>query len=349
MNQAVSVELWRAPTPIPRPVLTAAGVYDTYFHLVAVARADGCEGWGYAGLPSLDELGRASAFSASLISGGSSALADLLGVERYGHDTASHAATCAIALAAWDLAGRLLGVGCADLWGRRRADAPLDCYASGLFLDAPLEGLITEAEAYRSQGYRYVKMRVGVGIDNDIERYRAVATVFPEPGAIAVDAFHSWTAADVRAFATAVGPDVLWIEDATPYGELAAVQPIGAPMASGESLETVAELLALHRDGALDYSLPDVMRLGGPQAWLGAAHALVATGARVGAHVFTPQSAHLLACIADPLPVEVFDWSDPLFVEPPKPGPDGRLDVRGPGFGVELDRAALERYGERIR
>jgi L-alanine-DL-glutamate epimerase-like enolase superfamily enzyme len=44
----------------------------------------------------------------------------------------------------------------------------------------------------------------------------------------------------------------------------------------------------------------------------------------------------------------VFTWSDPLFEEPPRPGPSGRLAVRGPGFGVDLDEAALGRLGERV-
>ena len=44
-----------------------------------------------------------------------------------------------------------------------------------------------------------------------------------------------------------------------------------------------------------------------------------------------------------PLPVEVFDWSDPLMEEPPRPDEHGRLRVTGPGFGVTLDRQTLER------
>jgi L-alanine-DL-glutamate epimerase-like enolase superfamily enzyme len=56
-------------------------------------------------------------------------------------------------------------------------------------------------------------------------------------------------------------------------------------------------------------------------------------------------STHLLACVDDPLPVEVFDWSDALFAVAPVPRPDGRLAVDGPGLGVDLDPDALDRLG----
>jgi L-alanine-DL-glutamate epimerase-like enolase superfamily enzyme len=98
----------------------------------------------------------------------------------------------------------------------------------------------------------------------------------------------------------------------------------------------------------MQYALLDVQRLGGPVRWLRTAAALAARGARIGSHVYTPQSAHLMACVDDPLPVEVFDWSDPLFVEPPGADADGRLAVQGPGFGVEVDLDLLHTHGERV-
>ena len=77
-------------------------------------------------------------------------LGALLAVEhrpRHGERTAWHAATNAIALAAWDLAARELDVACADLWGRRPQTDALDAYASGYFLDASLDALVTRSRA----------------------------------------------------------------------------------------------------------------------------------------------------------------------------------------------------------
>ena len=348
MHDTLEVELWRAPTPIPRPVLTAAGPYDTYFHLVVVVRQDGHVGWGYSGMATEAQLDDACRVARSLVPGPRATLATLLGAEAHGTDTASRGATSALALAAWDLVGRRLGIAVADLWGRRPGFAELEAYHSGFFLDAPADELDAEAERARSAGFRLVKMRTGLTLAADVARYEQIRARFPEPRAIAVDAFHSWDAPGARAFVDAVGADLLWIEDATPYDQMGALAGCGAPVASGESLETTADLVDLTTQARLDAALLDVQRLGGPRRWLDAATVLAARGTRIGAHVYTPYSMHLLACVEDPLPVEVFDWSDPLFTTPPHPDARGRVAVDGPGFGVELAREVLAAHGRRV-
>ena len=115
----LSVEVWRAPTPIPRPVLTVVGIYDTFFHLIVTVRDGDLRGWGMSGMATLQYLDAAVECAARFVDGGLD-LAGLLGVERLGYDTASRGATNAIALAAWDFVGRRLDVACADLWGRQR-------------------------------------------------------------------------------------------------------------------------------------------------------------------------------------------------------------------------------------
>lgn len=347
-HDTVEVELWRAPTPIPRPVLTAAGPYDTYWHLVVVLRQDGLVGWACSGMATEALLDAACATARAIVQGGRASLATLLAAEANGTDTASRGATSALALAAWDLAARRLGVCAADLWGRPAGVDALDAYWSGFFLDAPHEELADEAALAHAQGFRFVKMRTGLTLAEDVARHAVVQARFGEPGTVAVDAFHSWDAARARAFVQAVGDRLLWVEDATPYEEMAALHPCASPIASGESLETVADVVALHEQARLDAVLLDVQRLGGPRGWLRTAGASAARGARIGAHVCTPWSLHLLAAVDDPLPVEVFDWSDALFAEPPRPGADGRLQVAGPGFGIELATDALAHHGRRL-
>ena len=342
----LTAEVWRAPTPIPRPVLTAAGLYDTYFHLVVIVRGDDCEGWGMSGMATLAQLDDAVVCANHIVEAGPVDLARLLGVERLGHDTASRGATNAIALAAWDFAARRLGLACADLWGRRNGVVSLPCYGSGFFLDSTLDQLRDEARAYRDARFRLVKMRTGISVDDDLARFDVVREVFPDPGTIAVDAFHSWLPADARAFDERVAAPLLWMEDAVPYAQLGELRGITAPVAAGESLETAADLEELRDRGGMQFALLDVQRLGGPLTLLHAASALAARGARIGSHVYTPQSVHLMACVDEPLPVEVFDWSDPLFAQPPRPDAEGRLAVQGPGFGVDLNVAVLHQYGE---
>ncbi len=347
-TEGVEVELWRVPTPIPRPVLTAVGPYDTYFHLVVVARRGDQHGWGYSGMATEALLDHACEFASTLLEARTLPLDALLRVESAGHDTASRGATNAIALAAWDLAAREHALGASALWGRRTSADAMPCYASGFFLDATLDELHAEAVRYRDAGFRLVKMRTGLGVADDVQRFNVVAEHFPDPRSIAVDAFHSWSAPDARAFIDAVDANLLWVEDAAPYDQIAALQPTSALIASGESLETTADVLSLVSTARLGAALLDVQRLGGPRNWLDCAAAVRGAATLVGGHVYTPHSLHLLACIDDPLPVEVFDWSDALFVEVPTPDADGRLPIRGPGFGVDLNVDTLRRYGHRL-
>lgn len=352
----IEVELWRVPTPLANPVLTPAGPYDTFFHVV-VAVSDGeHEGWCYSALATDPILDDAVAAAATILDGHAGTLGALLRVEELpveGDRTAWHAATSAIALAAWDLVGRRLGMPCADLWGRRPGTEALDAYASGFFLDASGDALVAEATRAREAGFRFVKMRAGLDVDADLARFDAVRTVFPEPGTVAVDAVCSWPVAAARDFAARVPDRLLWLEDATPYAELPALRSVDGrfpvPVAAGESVQTLPELEQLRSACALDVVLLDVQQLGGPLRFLAAAHALALQGARITSHIYTGPSAHLLACVDDPLPVEVFDWSDLLMDPPPAPRADGRVPVEGAGLGVTLRRATLDTYGTRIR
>jgi L-alanine-DL-glutamate epimerase-like enolase superfamily enzyme len=347
----VEIEVWSVPTPLALPVLTPAGPYDTFFHLVVVVRDGSDEGWGYSGLATAAILDASVARAAELAAAGDGSLAALLTVEHrhgVGTDVASKAATNAIALAAWDLAGRTLGVACADLWGRRDGVDALDAYASGFFLDGSLDDLAREAASCRASGYRFVKMRVGLDVDTDLRRFDAVRTSFPDDGQVAVDAVTNWDHERARDFAARASAPLLWLEDPVPYDALGTLGAVGAPIAIGESVRELAELESLRREYAPDYALLDVQQLGGPLQWLAAANALASQGMRIGSHIYTAVSAHLLACVDRPLPVEVFDWSDALYDPPPVAGADGRLVVPAPGLGATLRRDTLARFGRQV-
>jgi len=318
---------------------------------------DGPCGWGVAAGVTAAELDATVERAVALLAAtgpGTDGLADVESIEAAGTSTPSDRwsrwAACALATAGWDLRARRAGVSCADLWGRRLGTRSLDAYASGLFLSTTGAALVEEAEHYRAQGFGLVKMRTGLGVEEDLERLERVRRVFPEPGTVAVDAVNAWTPAEADAFVRSAGP-LLWVEDPVPLPELAALTELledtGAVVAAGESLTDLEPLLALRTDG-VDAVLLDVQQVGGPRRFLDATARLAEVGARVGAHVFTPVSTQLLACVDDPLPVEVFDWSDALWATPLRPDRAGQIPVRQPGLGLDLEVGALHRHGRMV-
>jgi L-alanine-DL-glutamate epimerase-like enolase superfamily enzyme len=350
----VEAEVWKVLVPLPRAYRWAGGTFDRILSLVVVLRdAEGNLGVGYSGFSGggFDET---ATLTATLVRECGPRLEALLAVERFeerymflGAGGISRVAANAISLAAWDLLGQREGLACADLWGRLPGKDALDSYASGFFLDVRTDGLAAEAQGYRAQGYRHVKLRLEPAAEESLARLREVQAVFPEADAIAADAVTTWDARTVQTFLAGLTSRLLWLEDPLPYEVIGAVADLGAPVAAGESCESLLALRGLFHSG-VRYLLPDLSRLGGPVRFLEAARHLAALGASVGAHVYPHQSIHLLACIPNNLPVESMDSWDALYESSPRPDTAGRLPVLGPGFGARPNRETLDRHGERL-
>ena len=70
-----------------------------------------------------------------------------------------------------------------------------------------------------------------------------------------------------------------------------------------------------------------------------------AAGSPVTSHLFTPISAHLLAAVSRPHMAEHLPaWFDPIFEEAPRIVDGILLPSEGPGLGLTLSAAALERW-----
>jgi L-alanine-DL-glutamate epimerase-like enolase superfamily enzyme len=263
-------------------------------------------------------------------------------------DWPTRLATNAIALAAWDLAARRAGVSCAAAWGGGDV-GELDCYASsGFYVNVPEDELAETAARARREHFRHVNVRAGLVPADDARRVGIVREQFPEKGAVAVDALHGWSVGGTRAFVEAVDFPLMWVEDPVGDDQLGQLKDLPQPIAAGELMATHEEVLGLTEKARVDIVLPDVMVVGSPAYFLLLADKLRSANVRVGAHLFPEFSAHLLACVDEPGPVEVFSWSDPLFEETLRPGPSGRLPVIGPGFGMNLDQEAISRLGDRV-
>jgi len=180
------------------------------------------------------------------------------------------AAISAIDIALWDLKGKLLGQPVSILLGGRRRDH-VRVYATGMYFtegpDLP-QRLAAEAAMYVRQGFTAVKMKVGLGIEQDIENVRAVREAIGPDVKLMVDANHAYTLWEALALARALEPlDIGWFEepvspeDYEGYAELR--RRTGIPIAGGECEYLCAGFRRLFERRCVDIAQPDICAAGG--------------------------------------------------------------------------------------
>jgi L-alanine-DL-glutamate epimerase-like enolase superfamily enzyme len=264
------------------------------------------------------------------------------------------AAHAAIALAAWDLLGTQLGVPCADLWGRESHQG-IGAYYSGFFTSRTSAELVHEAEEARASKFTAIKMRASHTLTEDLERVSLLATVYPEPGTIAMDAIWGWTLERAVEFAKQSPVELLWLEDPFHYDDdglrrYARFGDMTRPglTTAGEACRELDELIDLRDRGSVQNLLLDVACLAGPVPFLRAADRLAKVGARIGAHLYAGASLQLLAALNNTLPVEAVGWQDPPFVTTPTPDHLGMTYAKAPGLGQQFDHERFARTGEQV-
>lgn len=180
------------------------------------------------------------------------------------------AALSAIDIALWDLRGKLLGQPVSVLLGGRRREQ-VQVYATGMYFVATddLTGkLVDEARLYASQGFRALKMKVGLGVDADVEHVRAVRRAIGADVQLMVDANHAYSLSEALSFARQIEEldisffeEPLSPEDYEGYRELR--QRISIPIAGGECEYLLAGFRHLLSRRCVDIAQPDICGAGG--------------------------------------------------------------------------------------
>jgi L-alanine-DL-glutamate epimerase-like enolase superfamily enzyme len=264
-----------------------------------------------------------------------------------------------IEIALWDIAGKVAGLPVHTLLGGALRDSVTTKYSvSGL---APDKAAAIATWAV-DQGFRAMKVKVGIEPKGDIARVTAVRKAIGGDILLGVDANGGWdpaTAIQVLPALQELG--IAFVEQPVPAGDprwLAKVhQASSMPIVADESVSTVQDALTLARHDAADVLSVYVGMGGGIREAVSIgmiAHAAkmrltigsnlelgIAQAAMIHIAVSNPAIASAyLPCdilsrffyvgdiVADPLPVEA--------------GVARRIDK--PGLGVTLDRDAIERY-----
>jgi D-galactarolactone cycloisomerase len=287
----------------------------------------------------------------------------------YGRKGSVVAAISAVDVALWDIAGKFYGQPVYKLLGgafRNRVQP----YATGFYrIKGPGEAkrLADEAIRHFEAGFSLMKVKLGYGVDDDIACMREIGRAIQgKPIRLMIDTNHAYGRAEALRLGRALeGYDLRWYEepvapeDIAGYAEMRS--KLAMPIAGGENEHTLYGFREFLAAGAVDIAQPDIGSCGGISA---ARHILAlaqAHGVQVNPHVWgsaIAQAASLQVIAAVPVahhslyaqePVLEYDRSSHPFrqhlIKQPILQVDGWVDIpSGPGLGVEVDRATLDRY-----
>ncbi|MCL4766391.1 MAG: mandelate racemase/muconate lactonizing enzyme family protein [Hyphomicrobiaceae bacterium] len=344
--------------------------------IVEIVCEDGTVGWGECFGPPRLNAAVVHAFRPLLLG------ADALATERIWQTLYSQfrdqgqkglvvTALSGVDVALWDIRGKRFGAPVHRLMGGPLRTG-VAAYATGTYRrDAgdPLDYITAEVAGYAREGFGAVKLKIGFGLQEDIALIRAVReTIGPQVG-LMLDANHGYDAVDAVALGRAVAPlDIGWLEepvapeDLGSYEEVRRGQPI--PVAGGECEFTrwgFREVLARR---AMDIIQPDTCAAGGLSECKKIADMANAFGVRYLPHVWgtgigLAAALHLLAVLPHHPPrhkprepLLELDRSEHPFrqavLKKPIEHVSGVVQVPdGPGLGIDVDRAALERFAAR--
>jgi L-alanine-DL-glutamate epimerase-like enolase superfamily enzyme len=209
---------------------------------------------------------------------------------------------------------------------------------------------------YRERGLAGCKfMGGGASPEEDAERFRAAREGGGPDFIHMADANQGYTLAEALRFCRLVeGLGLRWFEEPCRWNDDRRLMRdlrlmTGVPVAAGESEVSRAGARDLMVEGAIDVCNFDASWAGGPTEWRRVAALASAFSVQMGHHEEPQISAHLLGAIPHGTYVECFHPDrDPLFWELIANRPEPRAGLYaipdGPGFGLELDPATIERY-----
>jgi D-galactarolactone cycloisomerase len=339
--------------------------------LVEIVTDDGLSGWGeaYGPVPVcrgvIEEL-----YKPRLIGQDPIAHAALCHELSHGaHADWVVASLSAIDVALWDLKGKALNLPIyALLGGPFRTE--VRAYATGLFhrhVADQARALADEAAGYAAEGFRAMKLKVGFGVAEDVRNVAAVRQAIGPDRLLAIDANEAYDVGTaVRLGRLLAAHDLAWFEEPIPHDDHGGYREVreGVPMpvAAGESERSRQGYHDLLARRAVDVLQPDIRGCGGFLDFLHLASAAAAAGIAVYPHMFGTAvnlfaTLQLLAALPPGTPAH---WPADVLLELDR-SPNALREhlaqnpiVRredlvqvpdGPGLGLEIDRAALARYG----
>ncbi len=360
-----AVDAYRVRIPLASPYHLSR-VYGTLTHaevvLLRVRTGGGVEGWGEADPGGPRFTGdSAEEVMAALREG---AAARLLGVAleewvaagRGRELSGSLGAACDVAV--HDALARARARPLWTLLGERRHAALEVLWPTS---SGTAEQDLAVIEARAAEGFRTFMLKCGARpVADDLERVAAVCARLPAGTRLMADANQGWSREEARAFvAGAAGLPLILIEQPLAAADLDGLATLRAlatvPISVDESLQGVADARRIIAAGAADVFSIKVSKNGGLRSALDIAALAAAAGVRVLMNSMielgVTQAASLhLGCVLDNLLdcghayMSTLRMADDVsdFAAQVREGRARLPD--GPGLGIEVDGAAIERY-----
>jgi D-galactarolactone cycloisomerase len=277
-------------------------------------------------------------------------------------------ALSAVDIALWDIKGKYLKVPIADLLGGRYRDE-VGTYPTGLYrknVPDQTQALVDEALGYLQQGYQAMKLKIGFGLDDDLEKIRAIRKAIGPRPRLMLDANCAYNASEAIWLGKRIEElDIFWMEEPIPpedlQGHVEFKAKVNIMLAAGESEFTRYGFRDLISCRAVDIIQPDLCAVGGysemmkiiamasawdlrcvPHVW-GTAVGLAANLQLQAAMPHFPTSLNPEESLmefdrtANPLRTELVE--EEFGME----GTKMKIPCR-PGLGITLNKKAVEKY-----
>lgn len=289
--------------------------------------------------------------------------------EQGGGEIFPGAARCALSLALLDVAGREWGCGAeeaaASLFPPGAPGAAGRVRYSAVCSGGGVRGAAFSCAKFRLYGFRAVKLKVGWGEERDVALVRTARRVLGRGVDVRVDANGVWGYDDARRVIPRLAAfGVSSVEEPLAPGERDRLPELrketGVPVMLDESFRSRADLARLSAEGACDLLNIRLSKCGGLFASLARAEEARAAGlgfqmgcqvgesgilSAAGRHFafLAPDARHLEGSYDRHLLAENLTREDITF------GYGGSAPrLAGPGLGVTVDRAVLDRYAAKI-
>jgi muconate cycloisomerase len=265
----------------------------------------------------------------------------------------------AVEMALWDLSGKALGAPVYRLLGGKVREIIPTKMMIGAFDVARARAL---AEQFLARGVRCLKVKVGLDLDGDIARVRAVRDVAGSEIPITIDANCGWNVTTARlALERLRALDLLVAEQPIPPGDTDALASLrlsaGIPIMADESVFTLADAWNVLRGAAADVISIYPGKNGGIAASIEIGHVAQAAGVpcHVGSNlelgIGSAAMLHLACAVrnidSETYPADIlgphYHESD-LLTQPLALDFAGARVPEGPGLGVALDEDQLRRF-----